>query len=109
MPKGTAGLSAGALLIASCWSLGLQAADTSTVTYPFLGVTHIFRVGSAPDFPRNVRMHIVKIDLTAPFLSFKLPPRGGTRARRHASPTRPPRGGTRARRHASRTRPLLLV
>ena len=24
-------------------------------------------------------MHIVKIDLTAPFLSFKLPPRGGTR------------------------------
>ena len=73
-----AGLRAGAILIAS-WGAGLQAADTSTVTYPFLGVTHIFRVGSAPDFPRNVRMHIVKIDLTAPFLSFKLPPRGGTR------------------------------
>ena len=74
-----AGLRAGALLIACCWSAGLYGADTSTVTYPFLGVTHIFRVGSAPDFPRNVRMHIVKIDLTAPFLSFKLPPRGGTR------------------------------
>lgn len=67
-----------ALLVACCWA-GLQGADTSTVTYPFLGVTHIFRVGSSPDFPRNVRMHIVKIDLTAPFLSFKLPPRGGTR------------------------------
>ena len=79
MPKRTAGLRAGAILIASCWGAGLQGADTSTVTYPFLGVTHIFRVGSAPDFPRNVRMHIVKIDLTAPFLSFKLPPRGGTR------------------------------
>ncbi len=74
-----AGLRAGALLIGCCWSAGLFGADTSTITYPFLGVTHIFRVGSAPDFPRNVRMHIVKIDLTAPFLSFKLPPRGGTR------------------------------
>jgi hypothetical protein len=72
------GVRLGALLLACCW-IGLQGADTSTVTYPFLGVTHIFRVGSTPNFPRNVRMHIVKIDLTAPFLSFKLPPRGGTR------------------------------
>ena len=68
----------GALLVACCWT-GLQGADTSTVTYPYLGVTHVFRVGSTPDFPRNVRMHIVKIDLTTPSLSFQLPPRAGTR------------------------------
>jgi hypothetical protein len=79
MPISAVGLRAGAILVACCWSAGLHGADTSTVTYPFLGVTHIFRVGSTPDFPRNVRMHIVQIDLTAPFLSFKLPPRGGTR------------------------------
>jgi hypothetical protein len=74
-----AGLRAGALLVGAFWGAGLFGADTSTVTYPFLGVTHIFRAGSPPEFPRNVRMHIVKIDLTAPFISFKLPPRGGTR------------------------------
>jgi uncharacterized repeat protein (TIGR02543 family) len=72
------GVRVGALLAACCWT-GLQGADTSTVTYPFLGVTHIFRVGSTPDFPRNVKMHIIKIDLTAPSLSFELPPHAGTR------------------------------
>src|SRR5205809_1618659 len=55
------------------------AADTSTITFPYLGVTHIFRVGSAPQFARNVRIHVVKIDLTAPGISFQLPPKGGTR------------------------------
>lgn len=54
-------------------------ADTSTVTYPYLGVTHIMRVGSVPDFPRNVKIHVIKIDLTAPFLSFLFTPHNGTR------------------------------
>src|SRR5205814_118398 len=52
---------------------------TSTVGYPFLGVTHITRVGSVPDFPRNVKIHVVKIDLTASFLSFRYSPQSGTR------------------------------
>ncbi|HEY2019188.1 MAG TPA: phosphodiester glycosidase family protein, partial [Bryobacteraceae bacterium] len=60
-------------------SADIQAADTTTVTYPFLGVTHITRVGSTPNFPRNVKIHVVKIDLTAPFLSFKFTPHSGTR------------------------------
>src|SRR5438105_14837067 len=55
------------------------AADTSTTTYPYLGVTHIFRVGSTPQFARNVRIHVIKIDLTVPGISFQLPPKGGTR------------------------------
>jgi len=57
----------------------LQAADTTTVTYPYLGVTHITRVGSVPDFPRNVKIHVIKIDLNAPSLSFKFTPQAGTR------------------------------
>ena len=59
--------------------LELQAADISTVSYPYLGVTHIARTGSAPDFPRNVKIHVLKIDTTAPFISFKFTPQGGTR------------------------------
>lgn len=65
--------------LASCAISGALAADTSTVTYPYLGVTHIFRVGSAPEFARNVRIHVIKIDLTAPGISFQLPPKAGTR------------------------------
>ena len=57
----------------------LQAADTTSVTYPYLGVTHITRVGSLPDFPRNVKIHVMKIDLNAPSLSFKFTPQAGTR------------------------------
>ena len=57
----------------------LQAADNITVSYPYLGVTHISRVGSVPDFPRNVKIHVVKIDLTAPYLSFRYTPHTGTR------------------------------
>lgn len=73
------GLRTGVLLF-SCGCLAvLPAADTSVVDYPFLGVTHIFRTGSTPNFPRNVKIHIVKIDLTTPSLSFKLTPPGGTR------------------------------
>jgi hypothetical protein len=57
----TAVLRAGAILSACWWSAGLQGADTSIVIYPFPGVTDIFRVGSPPDFPLNMRMHIVKM------------------------------------------------
>jgi len=59
--------------------LQMRAADTSTVEYPYLGVTHIARTGSVPDFPRNVKIHVVKIDTTAPFISFKFTPHSGTR------------------------------
>jgi hypothetical protein len=50
-----------------------------TVRHPFVGVTHIHRTETAP---RPVSLHLLKIDLTAPGLSFKLsaPRRGpGTR------------------------------
>jgi hypothetical protein len=57
----------------------ILAADVSTVTYPYLGVAHIARTGSAPDFPRNVKIHVVKIDTTAPFISFRFTPHSGTR------------------------------
>ena len=56
-----------------------QAADVITITYPFLGVTHIVRMGSPPEFPRNVKMHVVKIDLGAEFLSFQFTAHTGTR------------------------------
>ncbi|HYU80393.1 MAG TPA: phosphodiester glycosidase family protein [Vicinamibacterales bacterium] len=57
----------------------MQAANVITIAYPYLGITHITRVGSPPDFPRNVKIHVVKIDLTAPFLSFEYTPHAGTR------------------------------
>lgn len=60
-------------------AMQLQAADVSTITYPYLGVTHIFRTGSVPDFPRNVKIHVVKIDTRASSLSFKFTPHDGTR------------------------------
>ena len=50
----------------------LWAADT--VEHPFLGVTHIIRTETAP---RSLHIHIVKIDLTAPGIRFKLTPPGG--------------------------------
>jgi len=57
----------------------MRAADLTTIAYPFLGVTHITRVGSAPDFPRNVKIHVVMIDLSVPSLSFQFTPHTGTR------------------------------
>jgi exopolysaccharide biosynthesis protein len=58
----------GALLCAAT----LPAAEI--VQHPFRGITYIERSESAP---REVRMHIVLIDLTAPGLSFHLTPPGG--------------------------------
>jgi hypothetical protein len=52
----------------------LWAADT--VEQPFRGVTHISRTETAP---RRLNIHIVKIDLRAPGIRFKLTPPGGTR------------------------------
>jgi hypothetical protein len=57
----------------------MQAEDTVTVDHPFLGVTHIARTGNARDFPRDVKIHLIRIDLTAPHLSFRFSPHSGTR------------------------------
>lgn len=47
----------------------------ATVSHPFVGVTSIDRVETAP---RAERMHVVQIDLTAPGIRFELsPPAGG--------------------------------
>jgi hypothetical protein len=46
-----------------------------TVQHPYRGVTYIERVETAP---RPLRMHVVKIDLAAPGIAFKLSPPGGT-------------------------------
>jgi len=45
------------------------------VDHPFQGITHITRTESAP---RNLHVHIVKIDLSAPGIHFKLTAPGGT-------------------------------
>jgi hypothetical protein len=55
------------------WS-GLRGAET--VDHPFLGITHITRTETSP---RNITMHLVKIDLTAPGIAFQLTGPGGTR------------------------------
>jgi Phosphodiester glycosidase len=56
-----------------CWLLApLDGAQT--VRRPFVGVTTITRTETTP---RNVRMHIVQIDLNAPGIHFKLTPPGG--------------------------------
>lgn len=55
------------------WPGALIAADT--VERPFPGVTHISRTETEP---RSLHIHIVKIDLTAPGLRFKLTAPAGT-------------------------------
>ena len=44
------------------------------ITHPYQGITYINRTETAP---RTLNMHIVKVDLTAPGISFKLTPPGG--------------------------------
>ncbi len=62
-------------VLAVCFCLaGVEAQET--VRRPFLGVTHITRSETSP---RDVRMHIVSIDLTAPGIRFKVTPPGGPR------------------------------
>src|SRR5205807_1565047 len=55
-----------------CCSSGLRAAEV--IERPFRGVTMIARTES---IPRNLAIHVVKIDLTAPGIAFKLTPPGG--------------------------------
>jgi exopolysaccharide biosynthesis protein len=56
-----------------CWSL-VPLDGAQTVRRPFVGVTTITRTET---IPRNLRMHIVQIDLNAPGIRFKLTPPGG--------------------------------
>lgn len=62
------------LLLALSTACALWAGET--VEQPFRGVTHITRTETEP---RNLRIHVVKIDLTAPGISFKLTPPSGSR------------------------------
>ena len=43
------------------------------VEHSFLGITHITRTETSP---RNLRMHVVLIDLTVPGVAFRLTPPG---------------------------------
>jgi hypothetical protein len=57
-----------------CWLLApLHGAET--VEHPFLGVTSILREETTP---RQLRMHVIQIDLTAPGIRFELTPPGGS-------------------------------
>src|SRR4030095_2012117 len=47
----------------------MQAEDGITIAYPYWGITHITRVGSPPDFPRNVKIHVVEDRPDAPVIS----------------------------------------
>ena len=63
-----------ATLTLCLWVAGIEAQET--VRRPFLGVTHITRAETSP---RNLRMHIVLVDLTAPGIRIKVTPPGGPR------------------------------
>jgi len=62
------------VLLTAC--LCLSAQSTQTVEQPYLGVTVIRRAETSP---RVLKMIIVKIDLAAPGIRFKLTPPGGNR------------------------------
>ncbi|MEY4813688.1 MAG: hypothetical protein RLZZ162_761 [Verrucomicrobiota bacterium] len=64
------------LLLALCVSGVLMARAADIVTQPFAGITLIARSEVSP---RNVRLHVVLVDLTTPGLSFKLTPPSGSR------------------------------
>ena len=56
-------------ILALLASLAAPAGAEETVRQPFVGITHIHRTETTP---RPFSMHLLKIDLTAPGLSFKL-------------------------------------
>ncbi len=62
------------LCLAVGWTCRSSGADR--VTHPFDGVTHIAR---SVTLPRSLNIHIVQIELSAPGVSFKLTPPGGSR------------------------------
>jgi hypothetical protein len=59
--------------IAALWAAVSEAAVV--VTHPYQGVTYTTRTETSP---RAETMHIVQIDLTAPGISFRVTPSGGT-------------------------------
>ena len=61
------------LVVCGCL-LSLRAAATTTVTHPYLGVTHIYRTETSP---RPVTMHILEIDLANPSIRFSVTPHSG--------------------------------
>ena len=67
-----------ALLLLVSVLIGFVARGESgvVVTHPFEGITFIARAETSP---RPVKLHVVRIDLTAPGISFKLTPPGGGR------------------------------
>src|SRR5262245_45496412 len=56
--------------------IGGVSSAAELVDHPFLGVTHITRTETSP---RQVTMHIVRIDLSIVGIRFRLTPPGGTR------------------------------
>jgi hypothetical protein len=60
-----------AALLAAGPSFGAE-----TVTYPFFGVTHIYRTETSP---RPLKMHLMKIDLGDPWVRFVVTPQSGPR------------------------------
>jgi hypothetical protein len=69
----TRGLFVVTLIVFCGWTAQLRAG--TVVEYPFLGVTVITRTET---MPRTENIHIVKVDLTAPGIGFKLTAPGGT-------------------------------
>ena len=61
------------LFTACSWISQLHAAEV--VDHPFRGITSVTRTESSP---RNVKIHIIEIDLTASGIGFKLTPPGGS-------------------------------
>lgn len=49
---------------------------SATITHPYRGVTLIVRTENSP---RDLKLHIIQIDLATPGIRFKLTPPGGTR------------------------------
>jgi exopolysaccharide biosynthesis protein len=62
------------ILAVVVWETAAAAEDV--VERPFVGVEHISRTEASP---RPLRIHVVRIDLTAPGIRFKLTPQSGTR------------------------------
>ena len=62
----------GRLVAIAWWCCALRAEET--VAHPFRGITYIERMETAP---RALRMHVVKVDLAAPGIAFKVSAPGG--------------------------------
>src|SRR5262245_32732579 len=60
-------------LFAGVWVTDLQGEEV--IEHPFLGVTHITRTET---LPRNIKMHIVQMDLTIPGIRFEFTAPGGS-------------------------------